>query len=256
MLVLFVGLSGTPAAAHEFWLRPDNFRPAPGDKVEINHINGQFFKGDALPFLGVWHSRYVVADAGGERLVEGDDGNLPAVTTRFDSPGLRIFGYLSTLNDITFDDWETFEKYLRFVGLVHIVERHLNQGKPKTGVRELYTRCAKLLLGVGAGNGADRALGLPLELIAERNPYTLKPGDALPVRLLYKGKPIAGVTVTAFSDADPKNPVKTKTDADGRALISLPAPGAYMLNAVHMFDANPEDEAHWKSYWSSMTFER
>ena len=257
-LLLIGGLPTLPAAAHEFWLQPDNFTPAPGDDVEIYHFNGQNFSGDDLPFLGEWNRRYVVADAKGERSVRGYDGDLPAVTTRFDSPGLRIFAYHGSPDILAFETLDTFETYIRKVGLGAIVRRHREQGKPETNIRESYTRNAKLLLGVGAAKGgaagADRALGLPLELIAEQNPYTTEPGATLPVRLLYKGEPMAGLTITTFNDRDPKNPSQTVTDAAGRALIALPTTGAYLVSAVHMFEPSPGTDADWESLWVSLTF--
>jgi uncharacterized GH25 family protein len=220
----------------------------------INHNYGQYFKGDGLPYVGEWHQRYVVFDGDEERTVRGFDGDLPAVQTSFDASGLKIFGYFGTPEPQVYDTLEKYEAYLRKVGLDHIIEQHRALGKPDTKIRELYARNAKMLLGVGGAEGKDRALGLPLELIAERNPYTLKRGDTLPVRLLYKGKPIAGVKVVTFDTQNPKNPSGTVTDAAGRAQIALPASGAYLLNAVHMFEPASGEKTDWTSLWASLTF--
>ncbi len=242
------------ANAHEFWLEPDSYTPVPGAKVSISHSYGQYFKGDGLPYVGEWHQRYVVADGTRERKVSGFDGDLPAIQTSFSDSGLKVFGYFGTPEPQVYDNLEKFEKYVQKVGLDHIARRHRELGKSNKKIRELYARNAKMLLGVGSASGNDRALDLPLELIAEQNPYTLKPGASLPVQLLYRGKPISGIAIITFSQKDPKNPVKTVTDADGRSTIALPAPGAYLLNAVHMFEPAAGEKSDWTSLWASLTF--
>jgi uncharacterized GH25 family protein len=251
---LFFGLLTYSAQAHEYWLEPNNYAPPTGATVTISHNYGSDFKGDGLPYVAEWHQRYIVADEKGERRVSGLDGDLPAIQTKFKSPGLKVFGYFGTPEPQDYDTMEAFAVYLRKVGLDHIVSRHQELGKPKTKILEIYARNAKMLLGVGAAQGRDRALGLPLELIAGRNPYDLKPGDTLPVRLLYRGKPIAGVAIFTFNRVDPKNPVRTVTDTEGRVTIALPATGAYLLNAVHMFQPAAGEESDWTSLWASLTF--
>ncbi len=253
-LLLFIAVVASPVVAHEFWLQPNTYTPAPESKVSIDHNYGQYFKGDGLPYVGEWHQRYVVWDAGKLRKVSGFDGDLPAIQMAFDDDGLKIFGYFGTPEPQVYDTLEKYEKYVRKVGLDHIVDKHRERGKPKTKIRELYARNAKLLLGVGNAQGTDRALGLPLELVAGLNPYRLKPGETLPVSLLYKGSPIEGVAIFTFSAADPKKPVKAVTDANGRAAIALPASGAYLLNAVHMFEPATGEKADWTSLWASLTF--
>lgn len=253
-LLLFIATVSAPAGAHEFWLEPSDYTPDPEERIGIAHNYGQHFKGDGLPYVGEWHQRYIVRDNGKIRKVRGFDGDLPAVQMAFDDGGLKIFGYFGTPEPQSYDTLAKYEDYVRKVGLDHIVALHRQRGKPTTNIRELYARNAKLLLGVGNAAGKDRALGLPLELIAARNPYTLKPGDRLSVQLLYRGKPVGGVAVFAFNSADPENPVKSVTDPNGQADIWLPAAGPYLLNAVHMFEPAAGDKADWSSLWASLTF--
>ena len=257
MAVLALCVAISPAAAHEFWLEPDSYTPETGKPVAFSHYVGQSFKGESYPFLQDWIERYVVADARGERPVKGVAGDDPAARLTFQRAGLKILAYHGAPDSLSFDTWEKFEAYLKKEGLEHIGPLHRAEGKPETAIRELYSRCAKTLVQVGASRGGeDRAVGLPLELVTERNPYSLAAGEALPVRLLYKGKPIAGVTIKVFSKADPENPRRLRTDAHGRARIALPHPGAYLLNAVHMTAPAVTDDAHWTSLWASLTFRR
>ncbi|MDH3579293.1 MAG: DUF4198 domain-containing protein [Hyphomicrobiales bacterium] len=243
-----------PAAAHEFWLAPDDYTPRIGATVQISHRIGQFFKGNSYPFVRDWMQRYVIADAGGERALDGVDGDIPATKIAFARAGLTVVAYYSSADRLTFSSWRKFRDYLALEGLEHIAPLHRQKGKPETGIREIYFRCAKALLQVGGAGGVDRALGLPLELIAERNPYEVEPGETLPVRLLYNGMSLGGITIKLFSKADPENPHRVLTDAEGRAEISLATPGTYLLNAVHMVEPSAGEKADWKSYWASLTF--
>jgi hypothetical protein len=254
---MIVAQLACPAAAHEFWLEPEDFMPKIGQSVPISILIGQNFKGNSYPYLREEYIRFVVTDQRGETPVKGVDGDDPALNMRFARAGLTIFSHFSTPETLTFDTLAEFEKYLEIEGLRHIKALHLDQGKPLTRIVERYSRCAKLLMNPGSGGGgSDRFTGMPLELVAERNPYALAPGEPLPVRLFRAGRPIADVQITAFSKADPTARQLVRTDAEGRAQVALPRAGPWLLNAVHMEAPQPGDGAHWASLWASLTFAR
>src|SRR5207244_3296406 len=93
--------------------------------------------------------------------------------------------------------------------------------------RELFSRCAKSLVLSGAASASqlDHVLGFPLELVAERNPYGMRPGDELPVRLIYENRPLAGALVIAMNRLNPAEKCKLRTDANGRVRLRLPVGG-------------------------------
>jgi len=230
--------------------------PSAGQDVAISLRVGMDFKGNSFPFVREHFRRFAVIDRNGERSVKGIDGDDPALKTKFSRSGLAIFAYHSTPSTTTFDDWAEFEAYLQVEGLEWIKPVHVKFGKPTTGIKESYSRCAKLLLNVGAGPGQDRFTGMPLELVAERNPNEVSEGESLPVRLYYNGKPINDVQITAFSKGEPGNKQKVRTDEHGRAQIMLNSEGPWLLNAVHMIEPPRGDPAHWTSLWASMTLAR
>ena len=250
--------AGAPLAAHEFWLEVTDYKPGKGDVVAVTHFVGENFKGESFPFVGNWFKRYEIADAKQTRNAESTDGNDPALKLTLSEPGLTILAYQSNPNAITFETWAKFKKYLKDEGLEGFEAAHRNKGKPQTGIHEYYTRCAKALIGVAGGKGADRAVGLPLELVALRNPYDLSAGDRLPVRVLFKGKPVGGVLIKAFDKETPMKPLRVRTDTAGRAEIPLLKSGVYLLNAVHMMEPTDIDVKgqtyHWQSMWASLTF--
>jgi len=251
-----IGGSSVSVRAHEFWLEPTNFAPAVGTSVPITIRIGQNFAGDTYPFLKEDFKRFSVVDRRGEKPVKGVDGDDPAVTMKFPEPGLATVIHYTTSESVRFDTWDEFESYLKSEGLEHIAEKHRESGRPMRGIKEIYYRCAKLLMNVADGAGEDLASGLPLELVAERNPYKLREGDMLPVRLLFNGKPIAGIQIMAMNKTAPDKREIVRTDSDGRALVPLPMSGTWLLNAVHMIVPAARDKADWTSYWASMTFAR
>jgi uncharacterized GH25 family protein len=86
--------------------------------------------------------------------------------------------------------------------------------------------------------GFDKPLGHPLELVPEVNPVVpMGPGQAIKVRLLYKGKPLAGARVSfiprgeTLREGFDKRYERT-TDAQGRASFT-PAAGNLYLVVAH-----------------------
>ena len=258
--VMAVLLVGSSAVAHEFWLEATDFTPKKDEHISITHFVGHDFTGESFPYRVGWFKRYVVVDSKGERDAEGVDGHDPALKLQMKNEGLTILAYHSNPNAITFKTWSDFTTYLKEEGLERFEATHRQKGKPHTEIGEFYTRYAKSLIGVAGGKGDDRPIGLPLEFVAERNPFTLQEGERLPVRLLQQGKPVPGVLIKAFNKTNPKQPFKVRTDSDGRAEIPLPRAGTYMLNAVHMMEPKglPDNGQtyHWMSDWTSLTFAR
>lgn len=254
LTILSLGAAG--ASAHEFWLEPATYTPKPGVKVPISIKIGQHFKGDSYPFLHEDFKTFNLIRGRTVEPVKGVDGDDPAVTTAFARPGLHIMVHYSTPETLTFETWDKFDFYLKLEGLNDIAERHRQRGLPETGVIEVYSRCAKLLEGVGDANGEDRFTGMPLELVAEKNPYQLAAGEPLPVRLLRDGRPAPDVQIAAIPKMRPGDRQIVRTDRDGRAALDLKYSGPWLLNAVMMEEPKNGEKAHWTSLWASMTFAR
>lgn len=184
-----------------------------------------------------------------EAEVAGIAWSDPAGWTSPAGPGLHWIVYDSNHARVE-QAGAKFDNYLGEEGLERIRElRKAGEGP----VKEIYSRCAKSLLRVGEGSsGYDRALGLELELVPEKDPYSLKPGEALPVRLLYRGEPLDGALVVAM--ASPGSRVAARTSG-GRASLVLDRPGLWLVKAVHMVPAPEGSGAEWESLWASLTFD-
>lgn len=249
-LALFAG----PAHAHDFWIEPQTFRPAPGTNVPLRLLVGQHFKGETALYVPEKFERYMYVGPNGEDKVKGMLGDDPAGTVAIKGAGLYVAGYYSKKFEVTFDSQAEFEQYLAMEGLERNLGLSRRRASLRSGILEIYTRCAKSLM--QAGNGADqtdRVLGFPLELIAEKNPY--RGERALPLRLVYEGKPLEGALVVAFNKQTPLDKLKLHTDKEGRVVFQLDKPGVWLITSVHMIPRPLLSRGDWESFWASLTFE-
>ena len=257
--VLVMAFSILPVAdAHEFWLEASQYAPPADKDVGLQILVGQRFSGLPYPYLQDRFFKFDARQSGPTTDVDGLEGDDdPVATVSFENPELAVIAYHAKDIDLTYETMEQFEAFLSKEGLERFLPEHRAANKPTKEIEERYYRAAKLLLDIGGtGQGQDRFTGMPLELVAERNPYALGPNDSLPVRLLQDGKPVAGVLVKAFPKADPKNVQRVRTDAEGRVSIAINVSGPWLLNAVQFFPPKPDDWVDWVSIWASMTFER
>jgi uncharacterized GH25 family protein len=240
--------------AHNFWIEPSTFTPAPGQRLAVRLRVGQELKGDPVPRDPTLMKRFLAAGPPGDSPVLGVDNTEPAGFESFAAPGLYTIVYDSGRSSVELEAAK-FEEYLKQEGLENISARRARQGKSAAGAKEVFSRCAKALLAVGTGSGSgwDRVFGQRLELVAEKNPYALAAGGELPVRLLYEGKPLAGALVMALQRDRPEK-VTARTDARGRVTLKLGRPGFWLVKAVHMIPAPPDAGADWESFWASLTF--
>jgi uncharacterized GH25 family protein len=241
--------------AHNFWIEPSTFTPAPGQRLSVRLRVGQELKGDPVPRDPALMKRFLAAGPSGDSPVPGVDNTEPAGFESFAAPGLYTLVYDSGRSSVEIDAAK-FEEYLQQEGLEKVSAQRARQGKRSAGAREVFSRCAKALLNVGnggSGPGFDRVFNQRLELVAEKNPYALAGGGELPVRLLYEGKPLAGALVMALQ-RDRPDKVTARTDAKGRVTLTLDRPGFWLVKAVHMIPAPPDAGADWESFWASLTF--
>ncbi len=78
--------------------------------------------------------------------------------------------------------------------------------------------------------------------------------EALPVRSLYAGRPLAGALVVALSRDDPGRRLALRSDAEGRVFLPLIRAGQWLVKAVHLRPAPADSGADWESLWASLSF--
>ena len=262
-------LFSAAASAHEYWLLPDRFTAAPGGEIGIAHRVGTGWPGENFSRDPRRIVRFAFIDAKGERPIEGDPGADPAGTVTLRTPGLGLAIYRSTASHVRLEP-TLFESYLRDEGLDAIVAWRAAHGESALPGEEMFSRNAKAMV-VASADGTSparlsaltardaqlwrRPLGLTLEIVAETDPRQLASGAPFTVRVLYRGKPLAGALVKTFAQGSVVTESRVRTDATGRATMTLGKPGVWLVNTVHMTDAPPGSDARWQSLWSSLVFE-
>ncbi len=245
-----------PASAHDFWIEPSAYQAPVGTTVTIRFRVGEHFRGGPLardPRRIIAFTHFAPDTEAGVRGVDGMD---PAGFVRLEQPGLHLIAYHSTSSFVELEAAE-FEEYVREEGLDRVIEERARRGEREAAGRERFGRCVKSLLRageVGSSAGFDRVVGLPVELVPEENPYELVSGGELPVRMLREGRPLEGVLVVGYPHGEPERAVRGLTDEQGRVLLKLRQPGAWLIKAVHM-ERVEDDRADWQSWWASLTFE-
>jgi uncharacterized GH25 family protein len=256
LLVVVITASRASLFAHDMWIDPTTFSPESGQIIGVRLRIGQDLLGDPLPRDPALINQFIVEDEGGRKPLVGRDGADPAGFLRVATPGLLVIGYRSNPSAVELTP-EKFNQYLKEEGLDAVAALRARRNETGARAREIFSRCAKSLVLSGSANErqSDRSLGFTLELVAERNPYAIRAGQDLPVRLTYENHPLPGALVVALNRLNPADKVAARTDKDGRVRLQLRPGGMWMVKAVHMVPAPAGTNAEWASYWASLTFE-
>ncbi len=255
------------AAAHEFWIEAEDYRIEVGAPLVANLRVGQNFRGSRLGFLPDRFRRFDIVGPLGPIAITSRLGDAPAVDQVLDESGAHTVVHVTTDSTLTYETLEKFAAFAATHGLDERVAEHAARGLPQTDFREAYSRSVKALVQVGPTGGEvvrDTALGLPIEIVVEDDPYAEPHPEAVRVQALYDGQPISNALISVFSK-DPSDSERTadqidmRADAEGRASVPITGGRRYLLNVVVLREPSAElaaqEEVVWESLWGSTTFE-
>lgn len=254
-----IALTGAKAVAHELWLEPLDYQVDIGGQLQVQIKNGQDFAGTTLPFIDRRFRHFIVYNDGRGVKVTGRNGDVPALNMAASREGLNIVAYQSTAADISYENWEKFQKFVDHKDFGDVRPLHDARGLPDAGFTESYTRYSKSLVGVGGGAGADVRIGLETELVALTNPYTDDLSDGFKVQLFYGQDQRIDEQVEVFAMA-PDGTVDVsyvRTNGDGVATVPVQSGTTYQLDAVVLRDATGQaaaDGAVYETLWANLTF--
>ncbi len=253
-------LFAQPVWAHDFWLQPRNFRLAPGDQTEFSIQVGH---GSLRQPAGIAPERVLqlktVGPAGMADERKSLSGKIQDFSISFPKPGTYIVEMetnhaASDLPAIRYND------YAKFEGLTPALTLREKTNKTQEPGREIYSRRCKALIQVGdpAPDGAPyvtKPLGMSLEIVPDKNPYTLQLGEKLPVHVYYEGRPLSGALVMLTNlEFDAKELATHKTDDQGRTLFEVPRTGTWLLNVVWTKPIKGNPDADFDTTFASLTF--
>lgn len=245
--------------AHEFWLEPYRFQVKKGESVNLRFLVGENFDGSNWKGTNASVEKLKLYYAGVEDdlkplISEGQEGD--SLSLQFFDDGSALVAYESANKHIEIEA-ARFHEYLKEDGLANALEYRLQHGEADSMGRENYKRCAKTLFQVGSTRDEvyKRQCGMPLEFIALQHPYSMKKGQSLTFRLLYKGQPDSGALVKIWHRVNGKTEKKEMTtDRNGEITTNISASGKFMLSAVKIERTDNESNADWQSFWASYTF--
>lgn len=245
------------AMAHEFWMQPDKFHYALNEKLIVNLKVGEEFKGELWDLN---RHRVERLELHGKLKMESIVDYIGKSTTgHIDYPltetGTKLL-VLQSNNAFSDLEGEKFNAYLQEDALDEALSyRRKTNTLDKNGT-EFYQRNAKLLVQVGEeiDDTHTKVVGLPLEVMPEQHPKTLKIGSKMSFIILFQGKPLFGVKVRVWNRHQGRTTVQNIfTEQDGRVETHVSNKGAWMVSAIKMVPSK-DPKADWQSYWGSLVF--
>ena len=225
--LLLLGLQ--PALGHVVWLQPKD------GSLKVMFGHGE--KCD--PYKPKYVEEFKGLDCNGKAVpVEAIKTKDSVSFALKEKPAIVIALWDSGYGLITTDGWKKMTKR-EAKGKYKIVEALKN------------LRYCKALL--APCDNFSKPVGEPFEIVPEKNPFSLKPGDALSVQVLLKGKPVEGAEMSTY-DSDPYLKDKPKTDKDGKASILIDRNGFHMIHAQFKTPLKNDPDADILRYSSSLSF--
>ncbi len=219
------------------------------------------------PFRSRWSGavdRVVMLKSYGPNGVLDQKGDLHPSSEKdgdvsFSAPGTYVLAFESTHAESTLPSIR-FNDYINVEGMTPAIETRAAAKATDQPGREIYSRRAKAIFQVGAPSSKPQPwvttpVGLTLEIVPEKNPYTLAPNEALPVRVFYEGKPLVGALVKLTNlEFDIRPVAMHRSDRDGRASFQVPRTGTWLVNVIWTKPIKGNPKADFDTTFSSLTF--
>jgi len=244
--------------AHDFWLVPQKFILNPNDSLTIYANTGMDFPISLSAINPERFTQFTVSGISGKKDISKFriEGNSLATEITLEKAGTYVVAAALKPKEIKLTA-EEFNEYLLHDGLPQIYELRKQEGILEQAAVEFYSKYPKSVLQVGKQLDETplKPIGLVIEIIPMKNPYALKLGDNLPIKVLLRGEPLNNAEVAwSYPGRGEEMAGSTKTDSDGQAVIPLVKTGPYLIRTIHMEWVKKETH-DWESYWTSLTFE-
>ncbi|MGK2935260.1 MAG: DUF4198 domain-containing protein [Gemmatimonadaceae bacterium] len=264
-------LIAVAAHAHDFWLVPDAFVIAEGSAFQV--------RGQTSSRFPTSESAVAVARVAEARLLGASDEELITdmsqagaslvLRHRPSGRGQRIVAVTLHPRSIR-ESAAGFRRYLELEGAPEALDRVDREGllAGRDSVTRRYAKYAKTLVEVGRGGprAFSRTAGHPLEFHPLRDPSELRPGDSLALRVVYRGRSLAGARVHAGYVAALSSPPPTAAaasvadahltaNADGVIRVAITSAGLWNVRMIHVAQADPGSGADWDTHWATLVFQ-
>lgn len=249
------------ANAHDFWLMPADFHlkepGSTGVRILIGHgteVDPWSLRWDRVVSLRSYAENGIIDQ---QPSINPNAESFPSgAETKFDAPGTHILAFegYHSFSDL---EAERFNDYAEKEGLALVLAEREKGGTTGKPGRELYSRRAKALVQVGDNvtDNALRPVGHTLEIVPDRHPYALDADRRLPVRVLFRGKPLENALIDLTDlDSGDEPMAGQRTGADGRAVFEIPNRGNWKINVIWSVPNPGNNRAEYETIFSSLTF--
>ena len=253
-------IGATLLFAHDLFLKLDTYFVPPDTPVRVAVLNGTFSSSEGavtsdrlldLSVVGPTQRRPIARDAW------KPTGDTAWLTLRTGASGTYLIGASLKSREIALSA-EDFNGYLKEDGIPDVLEARSNAGELARAVRERYQKHVKALFQVGDARTDAYAtvLGYPAEIVPLANPYALRLGDTLRVRVLVDGKPVANQLVISGGEQEgrARNEAQARSDAAGVVRFGLDGAGKWYIKFIHMVPV-ARDSVNYESKWATFTFQ-
>lgn len=242
--------------AHMLWLNASDYAPKAGESVSIEIGFGHHYPHDEALKEGRLERVYAVDKTGQEYSVE----QVSTCTYRFMPPSDGLFRIIAVMKP----------------GFVSKTTDGRKMGSKKEYANVVncfaFRMVATALISVGSPRGDFGVSSKnPLEIVPLKNPALLKTGDEIPVKVMFQGKPVEGVSVQAANQEQSTAPGNEQghagqehgahqhwaqeviTNGDGIAVIKVTVGGPWLLATSHEVPYEDQMECDRYSYRTSLT---
>ncbi len=247
--ILFLFFLSVTASAHDYWIIPDSFHPQENSFINAALSSGHSYFGEVeVPDITRFQLKLLTPDGRQIPLAYSQIDHKAARTT---IPILAGGTYvISTASNMPSYWSETKNGWV--AAPRSQVKNAIKGGK--------YVKSVKTFLTVGSGSDTyGKILGYKIEIVPQKNPTTLRPGQTLPLLVLYNDKPLKDATVfgvfEGYNLKEKKSyPIETKTDKNGIAGISMNKAGKWLVCAKYQFKTPKNPDADYENYRSYIMF--
>jgi uncharacterized GH25 family protein len=223
--------------SQDIWLRPGKYFYEPGDTAIVQFATGEDFI--ARPWLPAPAEIEFL-----EHLNKLGTSNIKDSVKANERTPLKIgplqegyqfvvFKTKRSLN-VTADQ---FNNFLKQYGSDEIYTERKKNNRLNEGASISAENVIQLAFRVGKneGQGWNEIQGLPVEVIPDKNPQTLKRGDRIYFTVYENGKPAFGVRVRIWNRWDKRTTIQNiYTEKDGTVSTTISNPGDWMVTVMKL----------------------
>lgn len=259
LLLLTFIFASVLLSGHEFWLHPQKFIFRTGEQVNIKLLVGENYEGEnwngtraRIKNFQLYYAN--VMDDCADQFSETEKGD--SLQASFFEEGTMMFTF-NNLNSFIELEAAKFNEYLKEDGLQEAIDYRTQHNQQDSVGRENYQRSVKTLIQVGGKftNTFKKQTSLPLDIIPQENPYKLRDGEKLPVKIFFKGQPLANTPVKIWHRNNDQTVLRElQTNEKGELEFPVFIFGRWMVSTVKMEHLDNDPKADWQSYWGSVTW--